>query len=67
MTLPNFVITIMLQVHCMNWGHQVRILLKKILEYYKTIHLKHIALKFSHYWFILKDLPHWANIHKKSN
>ncbi len=36
--------------------------LLKEVELYKLKHLKHISFTFINYWFMLKDMPRWANV-----
>jgi hypothetical protein len=54
----------------MNLGALKRTLSKKHQKFYKLKHLKHIRFAFINYWFMLKDMPKWANMHdnlKKSS
>jgi hypothetical protein len=54
----------------MNLRALKRTLCKKHRKFYKLKHLKHIKFGFINYWFMLNDMPKWANMHdhlKKSS
>jgi hypothetical protein len=37
-------------------------ILQKVLDLYKTKHLNHQTFTFIHVWYVLKDIPQWANL-----
>jgi hypothetical protein len=59
--LPNLLGTMEQWWHFVNLGLQQKIFCKKHWNYTNKKHIKNKSFVFLHCWFLLKDVPRWAN------